>query len=130
VPPAVDDIPVVAQALQPGAVVPVASGAECCGRALGHPLGPCRSSRVDADPAAPAQPYFAPGVGVRVAQQEIIPQFAPVAALVTSDHAGRDVGGVHQYGEGRGIVLAKAFPRVEEEIVHAVAAEWWWRQRI
>ena len=60
---------------------------------------------------------------IGLAHDQIIAELIEFAALIAGDHARRHAASAHQKGETAGIVFAKTAPRVEQEFIHAVAAE-------
>lgn len=59
-------------------------------------------SGIDADPAASLQPYFGPGMGVRLPNNKIVTHGIEFAPLIADDHARRNAGDPHQSGKTGG----------------------------
>ena len=92
--------------------------------------GATAAGRIDAPPAGARQPDLGPGVGMRLAHDQVAADRIPVAALVAGDDARRDPGRAHQRRECRGVVPAESLARVEQEIVDRIAREARRRQRV
>ena len=121
-------LPVVAQRAQPLHVGPHdqrqrAGGRDRARQAFIQAPRHRQYRRIHANPSAVHKIDLGPGVRVGLAHGEAAVHRVQVAALVADDHARRHAGGAHQEHEGRREVFAEALVRVEQELVHRIAAE-------
>ena len=80
-------------------------------------LGRDGRGRIDAGPATAFQPDFSPGMGIGVANQQVLAARIPEAALVSGHDTGRNTGRAHQDRKRRSIVFTVPGSQVEQELV-------------
>ena len=86
--------------------------------------------RVGAQPAAPGQPHFRPGMSVGLPHQQITADRIPFATLVAGDDPRRHTARAHQVDECRGVVTAESRAGAEQEFIDRIAPQPLRRERI